>query len=199
MHLSLCDVHLALVYVHLAFCDELSSLCNHNLSLLHAYMIRIYHYCMCFFNHVMWFRLCIMSCWTSICNMVSLYSICFFFWRFANSFFRLTQNVMWKNEGITCFVITYWWHQQKCIGNSTSKKKSLMNLNVNAILKLILFERILMYTLCDLSNRDLVQYWLQNCSYFINVTALLKTIVFDAYLLKTFLINAIFVNNTYRT
>lgn len=79
------------------------------------------------------------------------------------------------------------------------KKKSLMNLNVNAILKLILFERILMYTLCDLSNRDLVQYWLQNCSYFINVTALLKTIVFDAYLLKTFLINEIFVNNTYRT
>lgn len=77
--LSLCDVHLALVYVHLAFCDELSSLCNHNLSLLHAYMIRIYHYGMCFFNHVMWFRLYIMSCWTSICNMVSLYSICFFF------------------------------------------------------------------------------------------------------------------------
>lgn len=63
-----------------------------------------------------------------------------------------------------------------------------MNLNVNAILKLILFERILMYTLCDLSNRDLVQYWLQNCSYFINVTALLKTIVFDAYLLKTSLL-----------
>lgn len=74
-----------------------------------------------------------------------------------------------------------------------------MNLNVNAILKLILFERILMYTLCDLSNRDLVQYWLQNCSYFINVTAFLKTIVFDAYLLKTFLINEIFVNNTYQT
>lgn len=122
--LSLCDVHLALVYVHLAFCDELSSLCNHNLSLLHAYMIRIYHYGMCFFNHVMLFRLYIMSCWTSICNMVSLYSICFFFWRFANSCFRLTQNVMWKNEGITCFVITYWWHQQKCIGNSTLKKKS---------------------------------------------------------------------------
>lgn len=77
--LSLCDVHLALVYVHLAFCDDFSSLCNHNLSLLHAYMIRIYHYGMCFFNHVMWFRLYIMSCWTSICNMVSLYSICFFF------------------------------------------------------------------------------------------------------------------------
>lgn len=123
-----------------------------------------------------------------------------FFFRFANYCFRLTQSVMWKNEGMTCFVITFWWHQQKCIWEFYfSKKKSLMNLNVNVILKWILFEWILMYTVRDLSNRDLVQYWLQNCSYFINVTAFLKTIVFDAYLLKTFLINEICVNNTYRT